>query len=310
MKICKACNKKINSYWTYCGYCGSSLSDENKIEDVKEDNIDIKEINDITLQDNNINVEEICKVNIEEDNIDIEEDNIDIEEIRDKNLREDNIQIEEINDVTVEEDNIDFKNVKNVTLKDNDNLVIVKENYKKDNFLVSDIKKPKTKGKLKKNLIAYLTTFILMILLLFSGLGYYEYYGNKINISFSHIIDAVITSFRSYKLVEFRYDYDSRNYFNYLRLFILDENDNTYILQKVLIFVSFISICVITLLVIIQVICLLFNKKTKLLLLINIIIGIIFFISILLLKMHLSYDIYLIAFLFLIHIYTLRISIK
>lgn len=303
LKICKACNKKINSYWTYCGYCGSSLSDENKIDDVKEDNIDIKEINDITLQDDNINVEKICKVNIEEDNIDIEE-------IRDVNLREDNIQIEEINDVTVEENNIDFKNLKNVTLKDNDNLVIEKENYKKDNFLVSDIKKPKTKGNLKKNLIAYLTTFILMILLLFSGLGYYEYYGNKINISFSHIIDAVITSFRSYKLVEFRYDYDSRNYFNYLRLFILDENDNTYILQKVLIFVSFISICVITLLVIIQVICLLFNKKTKSLLLINIIIGIIFFISIILLKMHLSYDIYLIAFLFLIHIYTLRISIK
>ena len=303
MKICKACNKKINSYWTYCGYCGSSLSDENKIEDVKEDNIDIKEINDITLHDDNINVEKICKVNIEEDNIDIEE-------IRDVNLREDNIQIEEINNVTVEENNIDFKNLKKVTLKDNDNLVIEKENYKKDNFLLSDIKKPKTKGNLKKNLIAYLTTFILMILLLFSGLGYYEYYGIKINISFSHIIDAVITSFRSYKLVEFRYDYDSRNYFNYLRLFILDENDNTYILQKVLIFVSFISICVITLLVIIQVICLLFNKKTKSLLLINIIIGIIFFISIILLKMHLSYDIYLIAFLFLIHIYTLRISIK
>ena len=303
LKICKACNKKINSYWTYCGYCGSSLSDENKIEDVKEDNIDIKEINDITLHDDNINVEKICKVNIEEDNIDIEE-------IRDVNLREDNIQIEEINNVTVEENNIDFKNLKKVTLKDNDNLVIEKENYKKDNFLLSDIKKPKTKGNLKKNLIAYLTTFILMILLLFSGLGYYEYYGIKINISFSHIIDAVITSFRSYKLVEFRYDYDSRNYFNYLRLFILDENDNTYILQKVLIFVSFISICVITLLVIIQVICLLFNKKTKSLLLINIIIGIIFFISIILLKMHLSYDIYLIAFLFLIHIYTLRISIK
>lgn len=288
LKTCKHCNGEISNFWNFCPHCGEKLQSKKKQFKEKTYEFASRPFEREVSKEEVIENKTIELLNQEEV---IEEKTIESLKQEESIGNDDQKLLEDKKDIINDQTSTIIKNPK-ITSK-------VKKEKKKKKVVNINMKK-----------VLVILTSVILILTLFLEIGYVNYQYNDLKISILEVFGAVVTSFISYKLVEFRFNIDTGRFTNYLTYYVVDEHDNMYIKEKIFIFVCFLAFIALVITLLLMIIRLFKKKSLKKLSLVHFIVGMILFVGFIFLGIKVSYGIFLYLLVLISNLYFIRISIN